>query len=100
MILYTDGVTEAMSPREELFGADRLIEALECPTSTLECPTSTLDDMLRNVLRAVTVHTGGAPLQDDVTLVMLRRRGVPREMAGVERGCDVGTPSLIAGGSI
>jgi serine phosphatase RsbU (regulator of sigma subunit) len=93
MILYTDGVTEAMSPREELFGGDRLIEALECPTSTL-------DDMLRSVLRAVTVHTGGAPLQDDVTLLLLRRRGAPREMAGVERGRDVGVPSLIAGGSI
>ena len=91
LILYTDGVTEAMNSGQELFGGDRLIEALECPTPTL-------DDMLRNVLRAVTAHTGGSPLQDDVTLLLLRRRAAPRQSVGpAERG--VGAPRLIARGA-
>jgi serine phosphatase RsbU (regulator of sigma subunit) len=67
LILYTDGVTEAMSPTRELFGEARLLAALRRGASP------TVAEMRRNVLDAVEAHAAGAGLQDDLTLLLLRR---------------------------
>jgi len=68
LILYTDGLTEGMNATRELFGDERLREALQAvgPLPLVE---------LRNrVLARFDAHTAGAPLADDMTLLMLRRR--------------------------
>jgi phosphoserine phosphatase RsbU/P len=71
LVLYTDGVTEAMAPanpdgRRELFGEARLIEALRAG------PLDDLDACIRRVGEAVRAFTRDAPATDDRTLVLVR----------------------------
>ena len=68
LVLYTDGVTEAMSPSGETFGPERLMEALEGSGCSA-------DRLMGAVLVAVNAHANGTPLQDDLTLVLVRRGG-------------------------
>lgn len=71
LVLYTDGITEAMAPvdldgRRELFGDERLGLALLGGdlTSAHEC--------VRRIDEAVHAFTRGAPATDDRTLVVMR----------------------------
>ena len=68
MVLFSDGVTEAMDPDEQLFGVPRLKKIL---TGQPECP---LEDLQKCVLEAVENFTRGARQADDVTLLILRYR--------------------------
>jgi serine phosphatase RsbU (regulator of sigma subunit) len=68
LVLYTHGVTEAMNPSGETFGQERLAEALESSAGAV-------DRVMGSVLVAVNAHAEGAALQDDVTLVLVRRGG-------------------------
>jgi serine phosphatase RsbU (regulator of sigma subunit) len=67
IVLYTDGVIDALNEAEEDFGQDRL-EALLF--GRRHESAQQVVDALRS---AVLAHTGQAPLYDDVTLVVLRR---------------------------
>jgi serine phosphatase RsbU (regulator of sigma subunit) len=67
LILYTDGLTESTSPARELFGVDRLREALRCAGAL---PLVELRD---RILARLDAHTAGTALEDDLTLLMLRR---------------------------
>ena len=67
VILYTDGLTEGMSPTRALFGDDALREALRGMQSL---PLSELRD---RVMARLEAHRSGAALEDDMTLLMLRR---------------------------
>jgi sigma-B regulation protein RsbU (phosphoserine phosphatase) len=62
VILYTDGVVEAMNAKEELYGYDRL-EALvrKSPSTPNELKMAIIDDVNR--------FTGLSPQHDDMTLV-------------------------------
>ena len=72
LVLYTDGVTDAMSPDEEPFGEERLREAL------VGAPHLRLEIVRERLLERVLRHTAGAPLSDDLTLLLLRRvKGAP-----------------------
>ena len=68
LVLYTDGVTEAMDPFGHTFGSERL-------TETLEGSARSADRLMGAILVAVNAHANGAALQDDVTLVLVRRSG-------------------------
>jgi CHASE2 domain-containing sensor protein/serine phosphatase RsbU (regulator of sigma subunit) len=70
LCLFTDGVTEAMSPSGELYGRERLRAVLE---STLNAPT--VDAVGHAVLEDVAGFVGGAEPADDLTLVVLRWKG-------------------------
>lgn len=65
----SDGVTEAMNPRGELFGAPRLLAALAASASSE--PQAVLAAVREDVRR----FTAGAEQSDDVTLVCLRWNG-------------------------
>jgi serine phosphatase RsbU (regulator of sigma subunit) len=67
LVLHTDGVTEAMSPTQELFGDERLLHALK------ESRALALREMRRHLLAQIHAHRAGAPLSDDLTLLLLRR---------------------------
>jgi serine phosphatase RsbU (regulator of sigma subunit) len=70
LVLFTDGFTEARAPDGvTMFGADRLVEALGGPRSALP-----LERCAEEIKTAVERFTGSAELQDDLTLLMLRRR--------------------------
>ncbi|HEX8203747.1 MAG TPA: PP2C family protein-serine/threonine phosphatase, partial [Isosphaeraceae bacterium] len=66
VLLYTDGVNEAMNPRNEPFGSRRLHQAL------LAAP-GPVPAVGQAVLRAVQAHTAGQDQSDDITLVCFGR---------------------------
>ena len=67
LLVYTDGVTESRDPDGELFELERLKQVLTA--SAGEDPAT----LLGHVRAAVTKWTQGAPLDDDVTLLAVRR---------------------------
>jgi sigma-B regulation protein RsbU (phosphoserine phosphatase) len=68
LVLFSDGVTEAFDPSEELFGEERLIEQL------VREPGANAAETVASVLGAVQRHAAGAPQSDDLTILAVRRR--------------------------
>jgi len=68
LVLFSDGVTEAADPDEQMFGTARLKELL---TGQLECP---LEQLQKCVLEAVENFARGAHQADDLTLLIVRYR--------------------------
>jgi phosphoserine phosphatase RsbU/P len=68
LVLFSDGVTEAMDPDDQLFGAPRLKEVL---TGLMDTP---LEEIQKKVLESVENFSRGAPQTDDVTLLLVRYR--------------------------
>lgn len=67
-LLYTDGITEAMSPEGELFGTARLDELLRgLPES------ASPDSAVAAIAQAVSEFVGAGPSLDDQTLLALGR---------------------------
>lgn len=66
LLLYTDGITEAMDPNSVPFGDDRLLEFLQ---HAHQQPARTLLDELAASVRA---HAGDAPQSDDLTSLAAR----------------------------
>lgn len=69
VVVYSDGVTDAMNVAGEEFGRERVVEAIArghgtTPEALLEC-----------LLDAVRTFSRGAPQADDVTAMILRYRG-------------------------
>ncbi len=68
VVLYSDGVTEAVRPdADEEFGEPRLAQFVSERTAL------SASDLVDEINRAVTEWSGGAPAADDVTLVIARR---------------------------
>jgi sigma-B regulation protein RsbU (phosphoserine phosphatase) len=68
LVLFSDGVTEAMDPEDQLFGVARLQEALEGHIDT------SLDDLQKLILESVENFSRGARQGDDVTILLVRYR--------------------------
>ena len=66
LILFSDGVTEAVDPDDELYGVPRLREALA------GCCDSSLDHLQKLVFDSVTKFSRGASQADDITLLLVR----------------------------
>jgi PAS domain S-box-containing protein len=66
IVMYTDGVTESINTREELFGEDRLREIIRKNSrlSALE--------ILERILAGVMEFTGDMPQFDDITLLVIK----------------------------
>ncbi len=69
LFLYTDGVAEASNAGEELFGAERLTEALNAEEY------DTPSDVLEGVHKAVDAFVKDAPQFDDLTMLCLKYNG-------------------------
>lgn len=67
LLLYTDGITDARSRKEEPFAEHRLVEAATSPTATAQ-------GRIQNILSAIDKHIAGREQYDDVTLVALQRK--------------------------
>jgi sigma-B regulation protein RsbU (phosphoserine phosphatase) len=74
LLLVSDGVTEAVDAQNRQFGRERLAELLQ------SAPVNT-DGLLRAVQNALLEHTGGTPLRDDVTIVVVGLDGVSAPVA-------------------
>jgi len=68
LVLFSDGVTEAMDPDEQLFGVPRLRDVLSGKTSL------PLEEIQKSVLEAVENFSRGARQADDLTLLLVRYR--------------------------
>src|SRR5690606_41361881 len=69
LLLYTDGVTEAVNEDGGDYGDERLKECLQ--TSSRESP----GEIIRDVLRSVTYFSGGLTQADDITMLAVQYRG-------------------------
>ena len=69
LVLFSDGVTEAMNAEEEMFGAARLCEAVSAQ------PDAPLEKLQESVLASLKEHTRSAPQRDDITLLLVRYVG-------------------------
>ena len=72
VFLYTDGVTEALNPKQELFSDEKLLEDV---TLYRDADPRTLVERIRESVR---VHVATAPQSDDITMLVLQYRG-PRQ---------------------
>jgi serine phosphatase RsbU (regulator of sigma subunit) len=63
LFLYTDGVAEATNAKNELFGTERMLEALNAE------PNASPKTLLDNMKQAVDEFVGDAPQFDDLTML-------------------------------
>lgn len=75
LLLYTDGLTEAMNVSEELFGEERVLNVLASQQQY------TVQNLIDHVKQSVTEFAGEAEQSDDITMVALqfKRQGVLEE---------------------
>jgi sigma-B regulation protein RsbU (phosphoserine phosphatase) len=62
LVLYTDGVTEAINDEEEEFGEERLLRVI---TENRSLPAQMI---LENILAAINEFAGSRPQHDDITI--------------------------------
>lgn len=74
LVLYTDGVVEAIDPAEEEFGKQRLAEVLSAHAAS--SPTALCD----GILAAVRTFEAGRPHSDDLTCVAVRYFAEPNHL--------------------
>ena len=69
VLLYSDGVTDALSPAGEEFGLTRLMDVLRA--NAQQSP----DDIVAELHAALDRFDGGLPQHDDITLLLAKRIG-------------------------
>lgn len=69
LFTYTDGVTEAMNPRGELFSESRLQESL------LGMKNRTIQEMTEGLMQQVLTFADGSDQSDDITMMLFKYRG-------------------------
>jgi len=67
LVVYTDGIPDARSPRDEMFGMERFTEAIRSQANhSSKLIVQSIRDALKN-------HMGETPLADDQTLIVLKK---------------------------
>lgn len=69
LFVYTDGVAEATDSNNELFGAERMLEALN------KDPNAHPKDILKNVMEGIDAFVKDAEQFDDITMLCLKYNG-------------------------
>ncbi|MEN6464533.1 MAG: SpoIIE family protein phosphatase [Syntrophaceae bacterium] len=69
LLLYTDGITEAMDKENRLFSNEALLETVRA------CDYATPEDLINCIMNAVRQFTGDNPPSDDMTVLAIRYRG-------------------------
>lgn len=67
LVVFSDGVSEAMNADGEQFGQERLAALIA------ECRGCTPEAIIQRIIGGVQHHRGAAPQNDDITLVVLNR---------------------------
>lgn len=68
LVTFTDGVTEACSPSDELYGEERLQALLATGGS------GTAQTVVSEIAEAVKAHSEGTEQSDDITILVLKRK--------------------------
>jgi len=66
LVIFTDGLVEALNQREEEYGEPRLLEVLNAGAA------STPDGMLRRMMSDVDGFVGATPQHDDITCLLVK----------------------------
>ena len=69
LFVYTDGVAEATNARNELFGTERMLEALNAD------PDADPKEVLSNVMKGIGRFVEGAEQFDDITMLCFEYKG-------------------------
>lgn len=79
LVIYTDGVTEAMNSRSEQYGNDRLVEFIKSHShlSPTEFAAALDQDLI--------TFTGNSPQNDDITLVVIKEKIMADELVFEKR---------------
>ncbi len=67
VIFYTDGLNEALNKAKEMYGDDRLKDAIRHATANLSA-----EEMIQHILQDVQAFVGETEQYDDMTVVVLR----------------------------
>jgi serine phosphatase RsbU (regulator of sigma subunit) len=67
LLIYTDGIPEAMDQNHKEFTDEKLVQVLS------ECANLSAQDTILAVLSAVREHAGSIPMEDDLTLMAVKR---------------------------
>jgi sigma-B regulation protein RsbU (phosphoserine phosphatase) len=67
LILYTDGVTEALNTDGDEFGLDRMIQSVRASA------TDGAQTIVKRIIEDVRNFTGSVPQNDDITLIAIRK---------------------------
>ncbi len=68
LVIYTDGITEAMNLQKEQFGEERLIQLIK------ENPELTPAEFVEKLNEAIAQFTRGAEQHDDITVVAIKEK--------------------------
>lgn len=69
LVVYSDGVTEAMDCGRDQFGEAKLLNVVAGNTE------ASAGQLIEKIVSAVREHAGGAPQHDDITAVVVKRSG-------------------------
>ncbi len=69
LFLYTDGVTEALNEKDELFSEELLIDVIG------KAEKINVKDLTLKIRSKVTEHAGSAPQSDDIAMMMIKFNG-------------------------
>ncbi len=67
LVLYTDGVTEALNADGDEFGLDRMIQSVRASA------TDGAQTIVKSIIEEVRNFTGSVPQNDDITLIAIRK---------------------------
>ena len=67
LVVYSDGITEAMNSNEEEFGEEKLVKLISENRKLLA------SDLIDLIIKTVNDHAGNAEQMDDMTLVVIKR---------------------------
>jgi len=65
VVLYTDGIVEAMNEQEEMYGFDRLLKVVQAEMEI------TAEAILKKILYKVNTFAGGSAQHDDLTVIVI-----------------------------
>jgi serine phosphatase RsbU (regulator of sigma subunit) len=68
LLLFTDGVTEAVNGAGALFGETRMLDNFAASASRAGA------EIVANLMAAVNAYASGVPQEDDITVLALRYR--------------------------
>jgi serine/threonine protein phosphatase PrpC len=81
LVVYSDGLTDAENPQEEMFGEKRLLEIIQ-----RQGPSGS-DAVERGFLKAIEDFTQGMPQTDDITFAVVEKCQVPLVLGDSHQRC-------------
>ncbi len=70
LLIYSDGIPEAMNEQMEEFGDEKLLEIVQ------QYRGYSSDALIKNIIAALNLHFGGVSQNDDMTMVHLLRKAI------------------------